>query len=65
MLVVIVFGASVHAFAAQAAADVWLEGAVQFPSLPIYCVQVVLVPVYEVHDPKVAVHPAPVVTHPV
>ena len=61
----VVLGASVHALAAQAAAVVWLDGAVQFPSLPMYCEQVVLVPVYEEHDPKVVIHPAPVVTHPV
>ena len=61
----VVAGASVHTLATQAAAVVWLAGAVQFPSLPIYYVQVDAVPVYELHDPKEEVHPAPVVTHPV
>ena len=38
-------GAFAHTLAAQAAAEVYVEGAKQFPSLPIYYVQVVLVPV--------------------
>ena len=37
----------------------------QFPSLPIYYVQVDAVPVYDEHDPSEEVQPAPVVTHPV
>ena len=60
----IVFGASEHTFGAQAAAEVWDEGAEQFPSVPIYYKQVVLVPVYELHNPKVSIHPAPVVMQP-
>ena len=31
----------------------------------MYYVQVDAVPVYDEHDPKVEIHPAPVVTHPV
>ena len=58
-------GASEQTLAVQAAADVWLEGAVQLPSLPIYCAQVVFVPVYELHNPKVTTHPDPLVIQPV
>ena len=58
-------GASEHTLTVQAAEDVWLEGAVQFPSLPIYCVQVVFVPVYELHNPKIVTHPNPFVIQPV
>lgn len=40
-----VVGASEHTLATQGASVVYDESAVQFPSLPIYCEQVTLVPV--------------------
>ena len=50
--------------AAQAASVVWVIGALQFPSVPIYDSQVMLVPVYMLQVPKEVVHLAPVVTQP-
>ena len=60
MLVVV--GASAQVLAEQDAAVA--EVPLQFPSVPINEEHVDVVPVYEEHDPKLLVHPYPVVTHP-
>ena len=59
MLVVV--GASAQVLAEQDAA---VAIPLQFPSVPINEEHVDVVPVYEEHDPKLLVHPYPVVTHP-
>ena len=57
-----VVGASAQVLAEQGAAVA--EVPLQFPSVPINEEHVDVVPVYEEHDPKLFVHPYPVVTHP-